>query len=58
VKEEQDLQKMRMDNIRRLEDYRRSLTQGFGVGDVASSDLSALVDAMKQVTSNQISSRD
>jgi hypothetical protein len=50
--------KLEMSNIRRLEDYRRSLTQGFGVGDVASSDLSALVDAMKQVTANQISSRD
>lgn len=50
--------KAEMDNIRRLEDYRRSITQGFGVGDVASSDLSALVDAMKQVTANQISSRD
>jgi hypothetical protein len=50
--------KLEMSNIRRLEDYRRSLSQGFGVGDVASSDLSALVDAMKQITANQISSRD
>lgn len=50
--------KLEMSNIRRLEDYRRSISQGFGVGDVASSDLSALVDAMKQVTANQISSRD
>jgi hypothetical protein len=50
--------KFQMDGVRRLEDYRRSIAQGFGVGDVASSDISALVDAMKQVTSNQISSRD
>lgn len=44
---------MELDNIRRAEDYRRSISQGFGVGDVTTSDTTALRQAIETLAASQ-----
>lgn len=50
--------RLEMDNVRRLEDYRRSIAQGFGVGDVATGDLGAIRRGIENLAASQITSRD
>lgn len=53
IDEENRLSRLRMANMMREEDYRRSITQGFGVGDVATSDTTALRQAIETLAASQ-----